>query len=149
MNNSEVIEDLKSIIKEKGMKYTEQRAVILNILLNSNEHLHADEVNAIIKKDYPNYNIGIATVYRTLKFLEEVKLISSISVGTEGKRYESNSKNQHHDHLICTNCNKIVEFIDDNIEEQQEKIAKQNDFIITNHIMQIYGLCKKCQQKIK
>ena len=91
--------------------------------------------------------IGIATIYRTLNFLEEVKLISSISFGKDGKKYESNSKDQHHDHLICTSCGKIIEFFDETIEKRQEEIAIKNGFQITDHTMQIYGLCELCQTK--
>ncbi|MEA3554148.1 MAG: transcriptional repressor [Campylobacterota bacterium] len=128
------------------MKYTEQRAIILQILINLDDHLNAEEVHAIIKEKYPNQNIGIATIYRTLNFLEEVELISSISFGKDGKKYESNNKNQHHDHIICTSCGKIVEFLDEEIEKRQEDVALKNGFKITDHTMQIYGICDACQK---
>jgi Fur family ferric uptake transcriptional regulator len=138
-------EDLKTILQENGMKYTEQRVIILELLLTLDEHLSADQLFEIVKNKYPEHNIGIATIYRTLNFLEEVKLISSISFGKDGKRYEKNDKDQHHDHIICTNCGKIVEFLDLDIEQKQEEIAKSNGFKITDHTMQIFGICKDCQ----
>ena len=144
-SNETVLDDLKTVLKNKGMKYTEQRAVILQILLNIDEHLNAEEVHQIVKEKYPNQNIGIATVYRTLNFLEEVDLISSISFGSEGKKYES-TKKQHHDHLICTGCGKIVEFYDEEIELRQENIAIKNGFTITDHTMQIFGMCEDCKK---
>ena len=144
--NDSIIKELKDIIKSKGMKYTEQRAIILQILINLDDHLNAEEIHSIIQKDYPEQNIGIATIYRTLNFLEEVNLISSISFGKDGKKYEGNT-DEHHDHLICTSCGKIVEFLDDDIEKRQNDIAKTNGFQITDHSMQIYGLCQKCQDK--
>lgn len=143
--NNTVLEDLKIVLKNKGMKYTEQRAVVLQILLNIDDHLNAEEVHRIVKEKYPKQNIGIATVYRTLNFLEDVNLISSISFGTEGKKYEGNVTKEHHDHIICTSCGKIVEFFDQDIEKRQEEIANKNGFKITGHTMQIYGLCQKCQ----
>ena len=143
-NNSQN-QDLKAILQEKGMKYTEQRAIILELLLILDEHLSADELLDIVKEKYPNNNIGIATIYRTLNFLEEVNLISSISFGKDGKKYESNDKDNHHDHLICTSCGKIVEFLDMEIEKKQEDIATKNGFTITDHTMQIFGICKECQ----
>ena len=145
-NNDNIIDELKNIIKSKGMKYTEQRAIILQILVNLDDHLNAEEIHTIIQKEYPDQNIGIATIYRTLNFLEEVNLISSISFGKNGKKYEGNT-DEHHDHLICTSCGKIVEFLDDTIEKRQEEIATKNGFKITDHSMQIYGLCQKCQDK--
>ena len=118
---------------------------MLSILLHAKEHLTAEEIYNQIKKDYPTSNVGIATVYRALSFLEEVDLITSITFGTEGKKYESNSKS-HHDHLICTQCARIIEFIDEEIEKRQEKIAKNNKFKITSHTMQLYGVCENCQK---
>ena len=144
-NNEEIIDELKKIVKQKGLKYTEQREIVLSILLHANEHLTAEEVYIEIKKEHKESNIGIATVYRALSFLEEVDLITSITFGTDGKKYESNSKS-HHDHLICTECGKIIEFIDDEIEKRQDKIAKKNKFKITSHSMQLYGTCEVCQE---
>ncbi|WP_121628100.1 Fur family transcriptional regulator [Poseidonibacter antarcticus] len=144
MNNEEVIEELKKIVKQKGLKYTEQREIVLNILIHAKDHLTAEEVYNEIKSKYCDSNIGIATVYRALSFLEEVDLITSINFGTDGKKYESNAKS-HHDHLICTKCGKIIEFLDDEIEKRQERIAKKNKFKITSHSMQLYGLCENCQ----
>ena len=144
-NNEEIIDELKKIVKQKGLKYTEQREIVLSILLHAKEHLTAEEVYNDIKKEHKESNIGIATVYRALSFLEEVDLITSITFGTDGKKYESNSKS-HHDHLICTECGKIIEFIDDEIEKRQDKIAKKNKFKITSHSMQLYGTCEVCQE---
>ena len=143
-SNEEIIEELKKIVKQKGLKYTEQREIVLSVLLDAQDHLTAEEVYNEIKKEHTESNIGIATVYRALSFLEEVDLITSIAFGTDGKKYESNAKS-HHDHLICTNCGKIIEFMDDEIEKRQDKIAKKNKFKIVSHSMQLYGTCETCQ----
>ena len=144
-SNEEIIEELKKIVKQKGLKYTDQREIVLSVLLNAEDHLTAEEVYNEIKKEHTDSNIGIATVYRALSFLEEVDLITSIAFGTDGKKYESNAKS-HHDHLICTQCGKIIEFMDDEIEKRQDKIAKKNKFKITSHSMQLYGTCETCQE---
>ncbi|ADG94097.1 ferric uptake regulator, Fur family [Arcobacter nitrofigilis DSM 7299] len=148
MNNNEEFEDikdeLKKIVKQKGLKYTEQREIVLEVLLNAKGHLTAEEIYNEVKNANPDSNIGIATVYRSLSFLEEVHLITSITFGTDGKKYESNTKN-HHDHLICVSCGKIVEFMDEEIEKRQTKVAKENGFVITNHVMQLLGKCSDCQ----
>lgn len=145
-NYESAIEQLREVLKKKGMKFTEQRALILQLLLKLDDHLTAEELHEIVKKEYPDQNIGIATVYRTLNFLEEVNLISSISFGKDGKKYEGNSSS-HHDHIICTSCGKIVEFFDDEIEKRQEQVALDNGFKILDHTMQLYGLCQDCQNK--
>src|SRR5574344_160279 len=144
IKEEDFIEELKRIVKQKGLKYTEQREIVLSILLQADDHLTAEEIYNKIKEEFPETNVGIATVYRALSFLEEVELIASINFGTDGKKYESNIKS-HHDHLICTECGKIVEFVDEEIEKRQEKIAKANKFKITDHSMQLYGLCEVCQ----
>ncbi len=144
INSEEVIEELKKIVKQKGLKYTEQREIVLSILIHASDHLSAEDVYNKIKTQYPESNIGIATVYRALSFLEEIDLITSITFGTDGKKYESNSKS-HHDHLICTKCGKIVEFVDAEIEKRQDRIAKENKFVITSHSMQLYGTCGDCK----
>jgi Fur family transcriptional regulator, ferric uptake regulator len=145
IKEEDFIEELKRIVKQKGLKYTEQREIVLSILLQADDHLTAEEIYNKIKEEFPETNVGIATVYRALSFLEEVELIASINFGTDGKKYESNAKS-HHDHLICTDCSKIIEFIDDEIEKRQEKVAKANKFKITGHSMQLYGLCEDCQK---
>lgn len=144
MNTEELIEKLKQVIKEKGLKYTKQREIIFETLINSDKHLNAEELYALVSKLHPEENIGIATVYRALAFLEESSLISSISLNKDGKKFEPISRD-HHDHIICTKCNKIVEFLDEEIEKRQEAVAKKYDFQLLSHTMYLYGICKDCQ----
>lgn len=143
-DNTEIINKLKEIIKDRGLKYTKQREVIFETILNSDEHLNADDLNTIISKEHPDLKIGIATIYRALSFLEEVNLISSIALSDDGKKFEANLK-EHHDHIICVECNDIIEFVSDDIEKAQEKIAQENGFKLLDHTMYLYGVCKKCQ----
>jgi len=146
MTSADALIQLRKIVKQKGLKYTEQREVVLKVLLTASDHLTAEEVYASVKKQFPESNIGIATVYRALSFLEDVNLITSIAFGPDGKKFESNIKT-HHDHLICTTCDKIVEFIDYVIEKRQVDIARKHHFKILSHSMQLYGECAECQAK--
>ena len=137
-----VIDKLREIIKQKGLKNTKQREIILETVITSKEHLGAEDINQKISKKYPNENIGIATVYKALKFLEDVELINSITIeGT--KKFETNFKG-HHDHLVCVKCNKIIEFLSETIEEEQKKIATKNKFVLIDHTMYLYGYCDSC-----
>ncbi len=115
----------------------------MKILFFSNEHLNAEEITQKVKLEY-KVDVGIATVYRTMKFFEDLELVNSLDIGDGIKRYEL-SIALHHDHLVCTQCGKIVEFTDDLIEEQQKLVAKENNFDLQDHVMTIYGLCEKCQ----
>lgn len=143
---SVLIEKFKSIIKENGLKYTKQRELILKFLYENDGHFTPEELNAQLKKIYSQENIGIATIYRTLTLLEESGIVTSISFGTQGKKYEFGLK-KHHDHLVCVQCGKIVEFYDETIEKKQLEIAKNFEFEMTDHIMKIIGICKSCQKK--
>lgn len=145
-DNTETINKLKQIIKQKGLKYTKQREIIFETILNCKKHLGAEELYSMLLAQYPKEKIGIATVYRALSFLEEENLISSISVGKDAKKFETNFK-EHHDHLICVKCNKIIEFVNDKIEKEQEKISKEKGFKLLNHTMYLYGVCKECQEE--
>ena len=144
MSYKALLSEFKNILKHNKLKFTNQREIILYTLYNNEEHFSSEELYTLIKQEYPDLSVGIATVYRTLTVLEENGLVSSISLGAQGKKYEIANK-PHHDHIICEKCDKIVEFENDKIEELQHTIAKENDFQLTKHIMQLYGICKECQ----
>ncbi len=139
-----LLEKFKNLLKNNTLKFTKQRELILKFLYENDEHFTPEEIYMILKKENPDINIGIATVYRTLTLLEDAGIASSISFGTQGKKYELGLK-KHHDHLICTTCGDIIEFYDETIETQQEKIAQKFNFQMTDHTMKIVGLCEKCQ----
>lgn len=139
-----LLEQFKGLLKKNTLKFTNQRELILKFLYENNDHYTPEEIYMLLKKAYPDIKIGIATVYRTLILLEESSIASSISFGVAGKKYELGLK-KHHDHLICTTCGEIIEFFDETIESQQEKIAKKFNFQMTDHTMKIVGLCENCQ----
>jgi len=144
LSYNELLEQFKAIIKENNLKFTSQREAILQTLYENQDHFTSEHLYMLVKQKNPNLNIGIATVYRTLALLEENGLVSSISLGMQGKKFEIANK-PHHDHLICIKCGKIVEFENEQIEELQNKIAKENNFELTNHLMQLYGICDSCK----
>jgi Fur family ferric uptake transcriptional regulator len=145
MDFEKLLDTFKNIIKENKLKYTSQREAILKTLYENPRHFTSENLYLLVKEKYPELNIGIATVYRTLSLLEENGIVSSISLGIQGKKFEIANK-PHHDHLICTECGKIVEFENDEIEKLQEKIARVNGFELTSHLMQLYGVCQECQK---
>jgi len=140
-----LLADFKTLLKEQGLKFTNQREKILETLYYSQEHLTPEALHLLIKEKEPALNTGIATIYRTLSMLEDHNIVSSLSFGAQGKKYELGAKD-HHDHMICTKCHQITEFVDDVIEEQQHKIADKFGFKMQDHSMQIYGICSNCQK---
>jgi len=139
-----LLEKFKNLLKSNTLKFTKQRELILQFLYENDEHYTPEDIYMLLKKENPNINIGIATVYRTLTLLENEGIASSISFGAQGKKYELGLK-KHHDHLICSKCGDIIEFYDETIEKQQEEIAEKFNFKMTDHTMKIVGLCEKCQ----
>ncbi|PLY12750.1 transcriptional repressor [Sulfurimonas sp. CVO] len=144
----QLLSDFKALLKKNNLKFTIQREVILETLYNSDEHLTPESLHNLIQEKFPNLKTGIATVYRTLSLLEESDMVTSLSFGAQGKKYELGAKH-HHDHFICKMCGSIIEFVDEKIEERQRKIADELGFDMQDHSMQIYGICKECQKKIK
>ncbi len=142
----EVLDRFKKLLKSNNLKYTKQRELILEIIYNNQGHFTPEDIYNLIKKSYPDVRLGIATVYRTLSLLEDANIVTSISFGAKGKKYEF-GLGEHHDHLVCLVCGAIEEFIDETIERQQELIAQKHNFKMTNHIMKITGICKDCQAK--
>ena len=132
-------------MKKNNLKFTIQREVILETLYNSDEHLTPEALHHLIQERHPDLNTGIATVYRTLALLEESNVVTSLSFGAQGKKYELGAK-EHHDHLICTKCGVITEFVDGEIEARQHAITDQLGFKMSDHSMQIYGICSNCQK---
>ncbi len=143
---SYLLSELKKVLKKKNLKFTRQREVILQAIYYSSGHHSPEEILSIVKKNFPEENIGIATIYRNLAFFEEEGLVESISFGKEGKKYEIGHRH-HHDHLVCIECGKIIEFVDEVIEKQQEKVAKKYNFKMVDHIMKIEGICSDCQKE--
>ncbi len=91
-------------------------------------------------------DIGLATVYRVLTQFEAAGLVVKHRFESEHAVFEL-ADGEHHDHMVCVQCGKVTEFVDDIIEQRQEKIAKQHGFEITDHTLCIYGMCKECVKK--
>lgn len=131
-------------LKSKNRKHSKQRAEILEVFLKSPRHLTANELYLQVCKH--NTAIGFATVYRTLKLLCESGLCREILLEDGITRYERQKGHEHHDHLVCTKCGKVVEVIDQTIESHQERLFKKYGFYPQRHRMELYGLCKKCKK---
>ena len=142
----DLLNDFKQLLKKNSLKFTIQREVILETLYNSDAHLTPEALHHLIQEKQPDLKTGIATVYRTLALLEESNMVTSLSFGAQGKKYELGAK-EHHDHLICTECGTITEFVDEEIEARQHLITDKLGFKMSDHSMQIYGICKNCQTK--
>lgn len=137
-------EVLARFIAERGLKRTRQRELIVETFFGLDGHLSVEDVwNRVREADH---RVSVATVYRTMKLLAESGLAHAQNFGDGQTRYERAVGRDHHDHLICTGCGRIVEFENDQIERLQEAVARKQGFKVTSHKMELYGLCKSCQQ---
>ena len=142
MGNEE-IDVLEEYISVNNLKITKQRRAVLKVFLECNDHVSVEELYNIVLKTEPK--TGLATVYRTLALLTKSGLALEMDFGDGQKRYESSYKSVHHDHMVCTECGKILEFNHPLIEKYQEEVAMQKNFKITSHKLDLFGLCQDCK----
>lgn len=126
-----------------GLRSTRQRDIILDIFLSTHQHISVEELYLKVKSSHPG--VGHATVYRTLKLFADAGLAREILLHDGQTRYEHVVAGEHHDHLICTSCNSIIEFENETIEKLQNDIATRHGFQIKSHKLEIYGLCAACR----
>ena len=122
--------------KTKGVRLTDQRKVIAEVMSNSNDHPDVDELHKRVNKI--NKKISIATVYRTVKLFEESGILEKHDFKGGKARYEQ-SPEEHHDHLIDINSGEIIEFVDEDIEILQNKVAKKFGYKLVDHKLELYG----------
>jgi len=144
----------KGRFKGCGYRITLARESILDVLSKTDAHVSADDIYMEIHHDFPN--IGLTTIYRTLEVLTNLNLVYKFDFGDGRARYELAEGPRgikHHHHLICTGCNRVIDytdFIDDEIkllQETEKGLSKKYNFKITNHLIQFYGLCSRCVNK--
>ena len=134
-------------IQKKGLKRTAQRDLILEVFLRTEDHLSSEDLYQIVKQKDPT--VGQTTVYRTLKLLAEAGLAREVRFGDNRTHYEHKYKHQHHDHMICLDCGKIIEFFSAELEAIQDAMAAKHKFEITEHLLRIVGLCAECRRARK
>jgi Fur family ferric uptake transcriptional regulator len=122
--------------KSQGVRLTEQRKIIADVMSNSNDHPDVDELHKRVNKI--DQKISIATVYRTVKLFEEAGVVEKHDFKGGKARYEQ-SPEEHHDHLIDINSGKIIEFVDEEIENLQNKVAKKLGYKLVDHKLELYG----------
>lgn len=131
------IEEIEKLCLEKGLKVTSQRKIIIKVIFSSNEHPDVEEIYH--KANKLDAKIGIATVYRTVRMLEEAGLIQKHDFGDGRARYESISE-EHHDHLIDIRSGHIIEFHNEEIEQLQKKIAEKLGYKLVDHRLELYAV---------
>ena len=136
-------ETIESKCLSKGVKLTDQRRIIAKVMSESTDHPDVDELyNRVSKIDS---KISIATVYRTVKILEEAGILVKHDFKAGKARYEQ-IRESHHDHLIDVKSGEIIEFVDDEIENLQKKVAEKYGYTLVDHKLELYGVKKKSKK---
>ena len=128
--------NLEKLCLEKGVRLTEQRKLVAKVMSESGDHPDVDELHKRISK--LDSKISIATVYRTVKLFEEAGIFSKHDFKGGKARYEQSPK-EHHDHLIDINTGEIIEFVNEDIEKLQKKVAEKFGYKLVDHRLELYG----------
>ena len=132
----DIISRIRNSLKDEGFRFTKQRKAVWDELEKSNDHYDADKIYENIK--LKNLSVSRATVYRTLDVLAKNKFIRKLDVGDGRIRYEAKISKDHHDHMICLETGKIIEFFDEDLENLQDKIAKKHGYKVMRHTHQLF-----------
>jgi Fur family ferric uptake transcriptional regulator len=130
-------------IQKAGLRRTAQRDLIMDTFLRTEEHLTSEDLYRLVQKEDPS--VGHTTVYRTLKLLTEAGLAREVRFGDNKTYYEHHYNHEHHDHMICTECGRVIEFFSPEIEARQDEMAGRFGFRPTHHSLRIWGVCAECE----
>lgn len=143
--SAQEIRPFLEFLKKKDLKFTSQRELIMGAVFSGHKHFTADQLfEEIRKKDRA---ISRATVYRTLALLVEAELLDANDFSRGQTYYERKLGYQHHDHLVCVSCGKIIEFQSPEIEKMQDEVTERYGFKSVYHRHQIFGQCSRCCHK--
>ena len=133
----------QEFLREKNLHFTLQRQFIVDAFIRAKKHLSAEELYEIVRRK--EKTIGQVTVFRTLKLLEEAGIAKPVNFGDRTVRFELNFEVEHHDHLVCTQCGKVIEVHDVKLERRKEKVCLKYDFKPSHHRLEIFGICSDCR----
>jgi Fur family ferric uptake transcriptional regulator len=135
---------LARYLEEHSLKHTKQRDAILDVFLDATGHITSEEIYQRVQDAHPS--IGYTTVYRTMKLLCDAGLANERRFDDGVTRYEI--AHEHHDHLVCVRCGKIIEFECRMIESTQNEIAARYSFQVLRHRHELYGHCETCRDEV-
>ncbi len=136
--------ELKEALHDKRLKLTRSRTAVLRVLAATSEHLKVAEVHRRAREIDPR--VGLASVYRTMGLLEQLRIVKHVHVEHRHRHYASITEDHSH-HLVCRNCGLAVEFSDCRLESLARTIAQRTDFEIEDHCMEFFGVCRKCRTR--
>ena len=134
---------LRDYLRPKGLKFTPERQLILKEVFSTHRHFEVDDLFVRIRRR--DKRISRSTLYRTLRLLVECGLLREVLFGERHSHYEHVLGHEHHDHLLCLRCGRVIEFSNGSIENLQERVCREHEFQPRGHQLQIRGYCRKCR----
>ncbi len=132
-------------LRERGLPVTQQREAVAEVVFTASEHLSVDDIEHELRER--GERIGKATIYRTLDLLVRSRLVEEHDFGEGFKRYEHRLSQQPvHEHLICLECGKVIEFRSAEVQAVEARIRVEEGFVPVRHRLEIYGLCRECRE---
>lgn len=132
-------------LRRHNLRMTRERREVLRIVLDRGGHFDAEELLAHVRRT--GARVSRATLYRTLDHLRAAGLVKMHRFGSAQALYERNHGREHHDHMMCDRCGAVIEFVNDEIERLQEQVCREHGFHPTQHVMQIFGICRRCRDE--
>ncbi len=132
-------------LRARGHKLTPQRRAVVRALCLSNKHMTPAEVHEAACKE--RADVGLVTVYRTIRMLAALDLVCEISVDGHQRTYLLRGPSEHHHHLVCSHCGRVVDFTSNDVERLQARLALETGFSIEDHIVEFIGRCAPCQRQ--
>ena len=140
-----LVEHFRRYLRDHRLPVTRPRDLVAETVFHSEDHLSVEDIQKRLHER--GEKVGTATVYRTLEVLVKSGLVRAHDFGEGFKRYESMPAQQHHEHLICLRCGRVVEFSNERLERMLHFIADENGFQHQRHRVEIYGMCKECRER--
>lgn len=144
-NPDDVREAFRFYLKDQGIKYTAARRKVLDAVLELHEHFEAEQLVYALKDR--GFNVGKATVYRTLPLLVDCGILKQVRFDVKQAHYEHAYGEEPHDHMVCRRCGRIVEFASAEVVKLRTQIARRHHFHVIGHRFQLVGLCTECSTK--
>ena len=136
----------RKYLERRGLKLTAERQALFDEIFSRHEHLEADEL--LVRLRSKHKKISRATIYRTLDLLVDSGIVGRVRIRESGYRYERLRAGEHHDHLICNECGRVLEFFEPRIESLQDEVCERYGFLPLSHSHQMRGICRQCRPRV-